>query len=32
MKKENVAEILYTNECPFWKETLKLIDEVIADL
>ena len=32
MKKENVAEILYTDECPFWKKTLKLIDEAIADL
>jgi glutaredoxin len=32
MKKENVVEILYTDECPFWKETLRLISEVIADL
>lgn len=32
MKKENVVELLYTDECPFWKETLKLINEVIADL
>lgn len=32
MKKENVVEVLYTDECPFWKETLKLIKEVIADL
>lgn len=32
MKKENVVEILYTDECPFWKETLKLIEEVANDL
>jgi len=32
MKRENVVEILYTDNCPFWKETLKLITEVIDDL
>jgi len=31
MTKENVVEILYTDLCPFWKETLKTIDEVAAD-
>lgn len=30
--KENTVEILYTDICPFWKETLKLINEVAADL
>jgi len=32
MKKGNVVEILYTEECPFWMETLKLIKEVVNDL
>jgi len=32
MKKGNVVEILYTDECPFWMETLKLIEEVVNDL
>jgi len=32
MKKEKTVEILYTDECPFWKETLKLIEETASDL
>lgn len=27
-----MVEVLYTDECPFWKETVKLINEVITDL
>jgi len=32
VKKENTVEILYTDECPFWKETLKLVKETADDL
>ena len=32
MKKDNVVEILYTDECPFWKETLRLIEDTAKDL
>lgn len=32
MKKVDVVEILYTDQCPFWKETLKLIEEVANDM
>jgi len=28
----NVVEILYTDACPFWKETMKMIDEVMKEL
>lgn len=28
MRKAPVVEILYTDECPFWKEVVKLIEEV----
>jgi hypothetical protein len=31
MSKGNVVEILYTDECPFWKEALKLIEAVIEE-
>lgn len=31
MSKRNVIEILYTDECPFWKEALKLIEAVIEE-
>lgn len=32
MKKENVIEVLYTDECPFWKEALKSIEEIVNSL
>jgi len=28
----NIAEILYTDACPFWKETLNTINEVMKEL
>jgi len=31
MPKGNLVELLYTDECPFWKETLKLINEIVND-
>lgn len=31
MSKRNAIEILYTDECPFWKEALKLVEETIKD-
>jgi len=30
--KQNVIKILYTDTCPFWKETLQLINEVATDM
>jgi len=32
MKSNDVVEILYTDACPFWKETLKTINEVMKEL
>jgi len=32
VRKNNVVEVLYTDECPFWKEALKLIGETVRDL
>jgi len=32
MKSNNTVEILYTDACPFWKETLKTINEVMKEL
>lgn len=31
MNKRNVIEILYTDECPYWKETLKLIQDALRE-
>jgi hypothetical protein len=31
MPKENIVEILYTEECPFWKKALELIEEIASD-
>lgn len=31
MNKRNIVEILYTDECPFWKDALKLIEAVIRE-
>ena len=28
----NIVEILYTDACPFWKETLNTINEVMEEL
>jgi len=28
----NIVEILYTDACPFWKETLNTINEVMKEL
>jgi len=30
--KGKVVEILYTDVCPFWKDTLKTINEIIKEL
>lgn len=30
--KQNIVEILYTDTCPFWKETLKLVNEAAANM
>jgi len=30
--KSNIVEILYTDACPFWKETLKTINDVVKEL
>jgi len=30
--KSNVVEILYTDACPFWKETLNTINELTREL
>jgi hypothetical protein len=30
--RNNVVEILYTDACPFWKETLKTINEFLKEL
>jgi len=32
MKKENVVEVLYTDQCPFWREALRLVEEVANGL
>lgn len=32
MKKSPLVEILYTDECPFWKEVVKLVEEVNKEL
>ena len=32
MKQSNVVEILYTDACPFWKQTLKTIKELKKEL
>jgi len=32
MKNNNVVEILYTDACPFWKETLNTISQVMKEL
>lgn len=32
MKKGTFVEILYTDDCPFWKETVKLVEEVRNEL
>ena len=31
MNNRNVVEILYTDECPFWKEVLKIVEQLIHD-
>jgi len=31
MNRQNIVEILYTDECPFWKEALKLIESVVRE-
>jgi glutaredoxin len=32
LRKKAVVEILYTDVCPFWKETLRLVEEVNFEL
>ena len=32
MHQESVVEILYTDECPFWKEALKYIEKIASAL
>jgi glutaredoxin len=32
MKRAPLIEILYTDECPFWKEVVKLVEEVNREL
>lgn len=32
MRKAPLVEILYTDECPFWKEAVKLVEEVNREL
>jgi hypothetical protein len=32
MRRTALVEILYTDECPFWREVVKLVDEVNREL
>jgi len=31
LKNKNVIEVLYTEECPFWREVAKTIEEVLKE-
>jgi len=31
LKNKNVIEVLYTEDCPFWREVAKTIEEVLKE-